>query len=369
MHRRAAALVVTATIAHALSARPALAQPRPQDTVRLDVARDDRSASCPDRERVRSLLAARLDRDAITDDATRAASLRFTRSRTRFEALLRITNPGHRSTSRRLRSSAADCARLGDAAVLVLALAIDPLRALRRPAPVAAAVPPPPSPETTAPQPSPTPAPAPPPAVIAAPAPREEPRVEPPVTPPSVVTPPDRASRAVTAWQLAALASMSYGVAPGLVVDALRPGLSLRASMIRGAVMVPVELAVDAPGRFEDRDARVWGLPLGVGVGVCPRFGGRVTLFACATLSVGAVIAWGDGYSTNHSDVAFSAAAGGRAGVEVPLSARWRFVASVDARALVLRPAFEVRGGAAGDVWTASPFAASLSIGVAWQNL
>ena len=139
--------------------------------------------------------------------------------------------------------------------------------------------------------------------------------------------------------------------------------------MIRGAVMLPVELAVDAPGRFEDRDARAWGLPLNVGVGVCPRFGARVTLFACATLSVGAVIAWGDGYSTNHSDVAFSAAAGGRAGVEVPLSARWRFVASIDARALVLRPAFEVRGGASGALWTASPFAASLSVGVAWQNL
>ena len=41
----------------------------------------------------------------------------------------------------------------------------------------------------------------------------------------------------------------------------------------------------------------------------------------------------------------------------------------VDARALVLRPAFEVRGGASGALWTASPFAASLSVGVAWQNL
>ncbi len=337
--------------------------------MRLDVTRDDRSASCPDRDRVRSLLAARLDRDAITDDATRAASLRFTRSRARFEALLRITNPGHRSTSRRLRSSAADCARLGDAAVLVLALAIDPLRALRRQTALAAVtVTPAASPETSTAQPAPTPSPAPAPAVIEPPA----PRVEPPtvVAPrPVVAPPPDRSPPAVTAWQLAALASMRYGVAPGLVVDALRPGISLRASMIRGAVMVPVEVEVDAPGRFEDRDASAWGLPLSVGVGVCPRVGARVALFACATLSVGAVIAWGDGYDNDRSDVAFSAAAGGRAGVEVPLSARWRFVASVDARALVLRPAFEVRGGASGALWTASPFAASLSVGAAWQNL
>ena len=77
MHRRAHLYVVTAALAHALVARPALAQPRPSDTVRLIVTRDARSATCPDAARVRALLAARLDRDAIAPDAPRLAALSF----------------------------------------------------------------------------------------------------------------------------------------------------------------------------------------------------------------------------------------------------------------------------------------------------
>ena len=345
MHGRAHLYVVTAALAHALVARPALAQPRPSDTVRLVVTRDARSPSCPDEARVRALLAARLDRDAIAPDAPRLAALSFSRAPSRFEALLRITGPRARVTSRRLRSSAADCARLGDAAVLVLALAIDPLRALRRPAaavtPATPVTPPPVTPVTP---------------------------VAPPVAPPPVVAAP--APRASTAWQLGALATMGYGVAPGLFAEVLRPGLSLRAAMIRGRVMVPVTLDLDAPAGVDDPRGvgAAWALPVSVGVGVCPRFGARVVTYVCATLAAGVVVAWGSGYANDRSDVALAASAGARAGVEVPLTARWRLVASVDVRAMLVRPALAV-GSAAETLWEAPPVAAALAVGVAWQNL
>jgi hypothetical protein len=349
MHPRAALVAVVG--AALLPCRVVVAQPRPQETLRLDVTRDARSASCPDRERLRALLVARLARDPVADDAARGATLRFVRGRAHFEARLRITGPGRSVTTRRLRSSATDCAHLGDAASLVLALAIDPLLALRRREPVAVPVAPTPPPASPEP---PAPTPVAPPAAPVAPAPQ----------------PPPRAPAATTSWQVGALATMTGGVAPGLFADLLRPGIALRVSPARGRWALPLELSVDVPGRFDDtaRGAHVAVLPVRVGVGGCARFGARLVLTACATLSAGAVFAWGTGYAPDRSDAALVAALGARAGLEAPLSPRWRFVASLDAMALVVRPAFEVAGNTGGTLWTASPLAVSLAAGVAWQN-
>ena len=360
MHGRAPLYLITS--ATALLAAPAFAQRHAGDTVRLDVTRDARSATCPDAERVRALLSARLDRDAIAPDAARLATLRFSRSAARFVALLRIIGPRARTTSRRLHSSASDCARLGDAAVLVLALAIDPLRALRRPVAVAAPAAPPVAPPAAPPVTAPIAAP---PAPPVAP-PVATPPVAAPVAPP-VIAPPPRAS---TSLQLGALATLSYGVAPGLIADALRPGLSLRATLVRARWMVPLSLDLDAPASVDDpqSDGAAWGVPLGVGVGVCPRFGARVVSYVCATLSAGVVVAWGSGYINDRSDVALALSAGGRAGLELPLTARWRFVASIDLRAMLVRPALSV-GSASNTLWEAPPVSAALALGVAWQNL
>jgi hypothetical protein len=163
---------------------------------------------------------------------------------------------------------------------------------------------------------------------------------------------------------------MTFGVAPGLVADALRPGVALRVTPIRGRWMFPVDLSVDAPGRLDDaaRGARVQALPVRLGVGACGRSDARVTLFACGTLSAGAVLAWGDGYAPDRTAAAFAASVGARAGLELPLSPRWRFVASIDVQALLVRPAVAVGGDAGGVLWTAPPVAASIAAGVAWQN-
>lgn len=356
MHPSARRLAVAVGVALGLAPAAARAQPRPPELVRLEVTRGPGSESCPDRDRVRALLAARLGRDAVSDAAARLAVLRFGRAGARIEVRLRIRGARGRATSRRLVSSATDCARLGEAASLVLALAIDPLVALRPPAAVAPATPiagPPPAPPVAAPPAAAPPAAAPP---VAAP----------PPPAPARATPP--APR--TTWQVAALATLSTGFAPGAIAEGLGAGVALRVAPVRGRWTLPLEFALDAPGPLDDaaRGARVWSLPARVGVAGCALFGARTVLSVCAAVAAGAAFAWGSGYAPDRTGVAFTVAAGARVGVESPLSNRWRFVASLDALALVVRPTVDVAGNAGGALWSAPPMAASVAIGAAWSN-
>lgn len=305
-------------VAAALALRsPSLhGQPRAPASVQLSVTRDAGSDSCPDRERVRALVTARLRRDPITDDAPRRAALSFVHTHGHFEARLRLTHPGHPDTTRRLRTPASDCAPLGDAVGLVLALAIDPLLAMQPP-------PPPPPP----------------------------PRVP---------------EGATTQWRIGALATLTYGLAPGLFADAFRPGISVHFELLRGRWMLPLEAAVELPGRLQDasRNAEVSALPARVAAGACGRLGRSVVVTPCGIVTVGAMFASGRGYASDRSDVAWLAAAGARVGVEVARSSRWQFVGSLDALALVVRPALSLGSSAAEPIWTAAPRALSLAAGV-----
>lgn len=167
--------------------------------------------------------------------------------------------------------------------------------------------------------------------------------------------------------QLAALFALSAGLAPGAFADVLRPGLALRVAPRWRRFDFPIELSADAPGAFDDvpHGARVTALPLSLGAAACPRFGARVVVTACATASLAAVIAWGDGYAPDATDVAFGLGLGARVGAEIPLAGRWSFVASLEARGLVVRPALVVSGA---PVWTAAPASGTLALGVAWAN-
>ncbi len=359
MRPRATPLALAAALAVAGAPYVACAQPRPAEGLRLAVTRDDGASSCPDAAVLRRLLSARLGRDAVRDDATRSATLRFRHSGNAFSVRIRLAGPHGHVTSRRLRAAANDCSRLGDAASLVLALAVDPLVAVHNAAeapatanvPVTTPAPPPPAP------PSPPPAPAPPPVVVTPVA----------VAPPRVARP---APVAGAHWQVGVLASLGVGVAPGVFTEALGAGLVLRVAPVRGRWMFPVELAVDAPGRLDDaaRNATVSVLPTRLGAAGCLRFGARTVGFGCATAAAGAVFAWGGGYTPDRTGVAFAVLVGARAGVEVPVGPRWRLVASVDVAGLAVRPALSVGGSAGGVLWTAPPVAASLAIGAAWTN-
>jgi len=184
------------------------------------------------------------------------------------------------------------------------------------------------------------------------------------------VLPPPPPAPSVWRVQLGALATLSLGLAPGTFGDALRPGLALRVTPRGTRLDVPVEVAVDAPGSFEDtpRVARVTALPVALGAGLCPRFGRGVVVSPCAIAGLAAVVAWGRGYGNDATDVAFGVSLGARVGVEVPLRGRWSLVASLEGAGLLVRPALTVAGVGDGPVWTASPFRASLALGVAWTN-
>lgn len=351
----------------ALAAARTTAQPRPPEAVRLTVTRDARSLRCPDAASVSALLRGRLHREAVRDDASADASLRFVRERTRYAVTLALRRAGQRATIRRLHAEGDDCARLADAAALVLALAIDPLHART---PVATPTPPAPSP-VEAPPVTETPP------VAGTPPVAETPPIleSPPVleTPPA---PPRPRPRVVTSaprpasLQIAALASLSVGVAPGLLGELLRPGLAERVTALVGPWGFAVGMTLDAPGRLTDaaRDASVDVLPIQWDVGACRRFGRRVVVPVCALTALGLVVAWGDGYAPDRTDVGLSLAFGARAGVEVPLRGRWWFVASADLRGVAVRPSLRVGGTAGGQLWTAPPWGATLSLGVAWAN-
>lgn len=342
----AAALAATSSVG---------AQPVGPERVRLTVLRGPGSATCPDRDAVLARLRDRLQRDVVEDESARRVTLRFRRAGHGHDATLQIVD-GRRRTVRRLRSAATDCARLGDAATLVVAIAIDPLVATAAPAPVVTA------PVVTAPVEPATPAPTPAPV---------EPVTAPPPTAPTPVLPPAPPSVVTvfpSPWTLSAMVAANLGTAPG-TWGPVHLGLALRAVRRWGAWELPLDLGVDLPGTEEDtpRHAVARAVPVRAGVGLCRRVGTTVALSVCAVAGASAVAVWGDGYPADQVAAAFAVDAGVRVGVTVSIAAGWSWVASLDARALLVRPQLRVDGNAGGDLWSAPPLAGSLATGVSWR--
>lgn len=357
------------------AATTAAAQPREAERVSLTVQRGPGSATCPDRDAVLARLRERLQREVVEDAAARRVTLRFQRAGRGHDATLQIVDGRHR-TVRRLRSTATDCARLGDAATLVVAIAIDPLVAMAPTAPVVTApvatapvvtAPVVTAPVATAPVVT-APAPVVPEPVVPAPVPPPAPA--PPATVPTVPRP--RAPTVVTVfpprWTLSAMVTANLGTAPG-TLGPVRPGLALRAVRRWGAWELPIDLGVDFPGTEEDtlRHAFARAVPVRAGVGLCRRVGATVTLAVCVVAGASAVAVWGDGYADDQAAAAFAVDAGARVGVTVPVGRGWAWVASLDARALLVRPQLRVDGNAGGDLWAAPPLAGSLATGVSWR--
>ncbi len=340
-------------MALALAPRCARAQTPRTETLALEVTRDASSVTCPDLERVRASLRARLGRDVVEPGASRHATLRFVRRGRGHAATLRVTAPGRRRTLRALRSSERDCTGLGEAASLVLAILIDPASALR------ASPPEPPPPPPRPPAEPPPPPPSTPPGVI-------------PVTPRVIPTPPRAFTPSRWSWSWAILGVASFvGTAPGTFSDHLRLGGALRGSVRRGSFSTAVDLGIDAPGVVEDasRGARAWAVPVQLVFAGCWNHGSRVRLALCGTGSVAAVIARAEGYSSNRSDVAWAAGLGARASAAVMLSARWGLVVTGDVRGLFVRPSIEVIGRPGGPLWVSPPVSASFALGVEWNQI
>jgi hypothetical protein len=102
--------------------------------VRLAWTRGDGAQSCLDDQELRRRVQDRLGRNPFAEDAALDIQGTIWRDAAAWRAELRIVSPdGALLGSRKLESTAPDCAPLSDAAVLAVALAIDPDAASRPP--------------------------------------------------------------------------------------------------------------------------------------------------------------------------------------------------------------------------------------------
>lgn len=341
-----------------------------QDAWRVEVRRSLTARSCPEETALREAVRSILHDDPFDGEAPRRASVQFSRAGRVFLAEVRVHGSA-RSAVRRLRSVAPGCQRLADATALVLALAIDPARALL-PAPenLAASSPPPganpgvsapsadvspPAPATPVTRVTPDTPPSPPPS----PPPRAPPATSPPTPPPSD---PLRV-------ELSLLAALGWGLTPGLAGSPVRPGARLQIALAHAWWAVPVEVGVDAPGQFEDasRGASAEAVPTYFSAGFCGRWRPSVELRLCALSTAALVYAYGAGYMVDRNAAGFALAFGARVGVTVPFRTRWAFTAAAEVSGMALRPTLRVEGAGGGELWDAPVVSAGVALGVTWR--
>jgi hypothetical protein len=139
-----------------------------QRFVRLAWARADGGEACLSQSELGERVRARLGRDPFSEQGALSIEGWVRREGTRLRATLRVQGDAGHTGERELDSEELDCAALGDAVVLAVALAIDPDAALRPPERAAAVddasgpLPPPPEPigaPVAAPPPAPQPVP------------------------------------------------------------------------------------------------------------------------------------------------------------------------------------------------------------------
>jgi hypothetical protein len=169
-------LAGAAALACALSVASASADPAP---VQLAWVRGPGAEACSRQSAIAQQVTARLGRSPFKADAELAIDAYVTHAEAGWRAEIFVRDrQGKLAGARELTSEASDCGAIESAAVLALALAIDPEAALRPPAPASPAPPPAPAP-TPAPVTAPPPATAPLAAPLAASSP-PPPRADPP---------------------------------------------------------------------------------------------------------------------------------------------------------------------------------------------
>jgi hypothetical protein len=282
--RRAAigAFVVTCARLGVARAEPA--------AVRLEYSRGAGAETCPDDAGLRAAVMARLAYDPFREGATTTVVTSVQARRKELRARIELRDAqGVVIGSRELVSPDSDCSELARAVALAIAIAIDPVSVLRvpLPAPPAAIVPPmlsepaaPPSPpEATLPPP-------PPPVPVATPAP-----------PPAAAKPHLRATSAVL---------LGAGPTPRLT-----PGARLGVGARWPSVSASVEASGLWPTTASSAQGDVRAFVVTGSVVPCLHEG---PLLACGVISAGPLRGEGSRAATT-----LFAAAGGRAGAEIPL--------------------------------------------------
>lgn len=118
-------------------------QAEPQPTARFTYLRTDSASSCPDEETMRRGVAARLGREPFDTKADRALTVRLEAAESGYRADISVQDAeGNEVGKRSLSTDREDCAELASAMQLAIAIAIDPMHSMPKPAPQPAAEPP-----------------------------------------------------------------------------------------------------------------------------------------------------------------------------------------------------------------------------------
>ncbi|MFI5288044.1 MAG: hypothetical protein ACHQ17_00260 [Polyangia bacterium] len=277
---------------------------------------------CPDETQLRAEVAARLGYDPFSESAPSTISVTIRAGARGLKARIELVDrTGEVTGARSLTAPEPDCVALAEAVELAVSLAVDPLRFVNPPAPAAPVIVPP-APAATPPPES-----------------RPAPIAPPPAAPKPIAPPRPRSEREVR-WRLGAGALAALGAAP-----TVNFGFTASAG-VRGP-----HWSVDLEGRFD--------LPAGQPTGSVNATGSvetalylatalpcfHVRLFSgCALLALGAQTADGINLPVTRKSASLFAAAGARAGIEVPLIPKLELALAADLLAAITRTRYTADG-------------------------
>jgi hypothetical protein len=292
---REAAFVIVA-IASLLPARSALAGA----SARLIYVRGPGAEECPAEAAIHAAVSTRLGYDPFLAWARDSLFVEITRARGGYHAEIKLVDDENRLRGARdLTVKGDDCGAVVDATGLTISLTIDPSSVLGVPTPPRAPDPPPAAP------------------------PSSPPAVAPPVAPPEVVhdqgPAPPRPAATPLRWHAGAGALVALGAEPSLSAGAtvfLGATWKMLSLDIEGRADLPATAASELP------PARVQSWLLAGALVPCVHAG---YAFGCPVLEVGSLRATSVGTTSPHAAQDLWAAAGGRVGVELPVTGPWFF--------------------------------------------
>jgi len=311
-----------------LSPRSALAA---HAQVVLDYERGAGGESCAGAEELRRAVATRLGYDPfVTRAALDTIRVRIRRVGSALEGTIERLEPARRSPSKPavITSKSGDCAELGSAMAVAIAIAVDPLAQPHEPAPEvapaipAAVVPPPPPP------------PPPPPVTMV----ERQPAL--PASSPEVPTLLHLGLGA--SYSIAALPSNSLGA-------------RLFVGVSHGSFEGDLEVRFDPPVALGNGTTSIDASLLLASVVPC--FEPRIWLI-CGEFSLGSLRGSGLGFDHSRDDATFYAAVGARAGVELPIAGRFSFRAIAEGQIPIASTELDANGVRA---WSTPAFAFSVA--------
>ncbi|MEZ4220664.1 MAG: hypothetical protein R3B13_07015 [Polyangiaceae bacterium] len=282
---------------------------------------------CPDRDELAGAVEAELGYAPFRDDAKETLVVRISERAQSLEAKVQLQDESGKVLGERLLSSAAgDCGELARTLALAVAIAIDPVRAN----------------QPKAPEPTPEPEPATAPKTLETP-----PRTEKPIPLAAPMQPVEPFKARIGAGGLVAL-----GVAP-----AVAPGVWVAGGIGKRAYSLDLEGRATFAVDHQVSNGTVSASLLAVSLVPCLRFD---WLHACPTGTVGALQGSGQNVDRPKKATTLYAAAGARAGIEVPSKGPFSFVLDASLDANLTRTTLRIDGR---EAWSSPSLAAAVSAG------